>query len=139
MNVAPRNLTFREKIGQLLIVGFRGCHPAECAPAVRDIREHGIGGIVLFDQEMVDGSAGRRNIESPAQVRALLTFLQSHARIPLLTAIDQEGGRVNRLKPAYGFPESISHEELGRLNQPAETFRHAEATAKTLASLGGAA
>ena len=133
---APANLTLREKIGQLLIVGFRGCQPTECAAVVRDIREHGVGGIILFDQEMVDGSAGRRNIESPAQVQALLAFLQSHARIPLLTSIDQEGGRVNRLKPAYGFPESISHEELGRLNQPAETYRHAEAPAKTLAGLG---
>ena len=136
MSLSLDNLSLREKIGQLLNVGFRGCRPDECALAVRDIREHGIGGVVLFDQEMVDGSAGRRNIESPAQVKTLLTFLQSHARIPLLTSIDQEGGRVNRLKPIYGFPESISHEELGRLDQPAETFRHATATAQTLASLG---
>jgi beta-N-acetylhexosaminidase len=130
------NLTLREKIGQLLNVGFRGCRPDECALALRDIREHGIGGVVLFDQEMVDGSAGWRNVESPAQVKALLAFLQSHARIPLLTSIDQEGGRVNRLKPIYGFPESVSHEELGRLDQPAETRRHAAATAQTLAGVG---
>lgn len=129
-------LSLREKIGQLLVVGFRGSRPEECALAVRDVREHGIGGVVLFDQEMVDGSAGRKNIESPAQVRTLLAFLQSHARVPLLTAIDQEGGRVNRLKPVYGFPESISHEELGKLDQPAETHRHAAATAQTLRSVG---
>ncbi|MBL9202394.1 MAG: glycoside hydrolase family 3 protein [Opitutaceae bacterium] len=130
------NLTLREKIGQLLVVGFRGSQPEACAIAARDVREHGIGGVVLFDQEMVDGSAGRKNIESPAQVRTLLAFLQSHARVPLLTAIDQEGGRVNRLKPVYGFPESISHEELGKLDQPAETHRHAAATAQTLRSVG---
>ena len=118
------------------MVGFRGGRPAECDLVVRDIREHHIGGVVLFDQEMADATTKRRNIESPAQVKALLTFLQSHARIPLLTSIDQEGGRVNRLKPAYGFPESISHEELGKLDQPAETFRHAENTAKTLAGVG---
>ncbi len=136
MTPSLHDLSLREKIGQLLNVGFRGCKPAECALAVRDIREHGIGGVILFDQEMVDGSAGRRNIESPAQVKALLTFLQSHARIPLLTSIDQEGGRVNRLKPAYGFPASISHEELGRIDQPTETFRHAAATAQTLVAAG---
>jgi beta-N-acetylhexosaminidase len=136
MNNVSMPSTLREKIGQLLMVGFRGCRPAECELVVRDIREHHIGGVVLFDQEMADPTTKRRNIESPAQVKELLAFLQSHARIPLLTAIDQEGGRVNRLKPVYGFPESISHEELGRLNQPAETYRHAEATAKTLASLG---
>ena len=133
-NSTPPNL--REKLGQLLMVGFRGSRPAECGPILRDLREHRLGGVVLFDQEMADGSAGRRNIESPAQVKELVACLHVAARAPLLVAIDQEGGRVNRLKPSYGFPESISHEALGRLNQPAETLRHAAATAKTLASLG---
>jgi beta-N-acetylhexosaminidase len=85
---------------------------------------------------MADRSLTRRNVESPDQVRELLGYLKAQATIPLLVAIDQEGGRVNRLKPAYGFPVSISHEELGRIGLPAETFRHAEATARTLASLG---
>lgn len=132
--------TLREKIGQLLIIGFRGCTPAECDLIVRDIREHRIGGIILFDQDMTGGTIDTtnrsRNIESPTQVKSLLAHLQAQSRIPLLTAIDQEGGRVNRLKPAYGFPASISHEELGRLDQTAETYRHAAATAHTLASLG---
>lgn len=128
--------TLREKIGQLLIVGFRGRVPDECASIVRDIREHHIGGVILFDQEMADPAIRRRNVESPAQVKALVGFLQAQARVPLLVSIDQEGGRVNRLKPAYGFPASLSHEELGRLNQPAETYRHAAATATTLAGLG---
>ena len=134
----PRSL--REKIGQMLLVGFRGTTPAECGLIVRDIREHRIGGIILFDQDMTGGTIDtanrRRNIESPTQVKSLLAHLQAQSRIPLLTAIDQEGGRVNRLKPAYGFPASISHEELGRLDQTAETYRHAAATAQTLASLG---
>jgi beta-N-acetylhexosaminidase len=134
--VPPSSPSLREKIGQLLNVGFRGCHPEECALAVRDIREHHVGGIILFDQEMADTTTRRRNIESPAQVKTLLAFLQAQARLPLLTSIDQEGGRVNRLKPDYGFPPSISHEELGRLNDPAETYRHAAATAATLASVG---
>jgi beta-N-acetylhexosaminidase len=133
---APAAPSLREKIGQLLVVGFRGCLPSECDLIVRDIREHHVGGIILFDQEMADTSTRRRNVESAAQVRVLNQYLQSHARIPLLVSIDQEGGRVNRLKPVYGFPESTSHEELGRLNQPTETYRHAEVTAKTLATHG---
>ena len=47
-----------------------------------------------------------------------------------------QGGRVNRLKATYGFPESISHEELGVMNDPAKTFAHAEQMAKTLALAG---
>jgi beta-N-acetylhexosaminidase len=133
-------MTLREKIGQLLMVGFRGATPADCSLIVRDIREHGVGGVILFDQDMTStidsGKPGRRNIESPGQVRTLLAHLQGQSRVPLLTSIDQEGGRVNRLKPAYGFPPSISHEELGRMNQLAQTYQHAAATALTLAEVG---
>ena len=70
----------------------------------RAIREQHIGGVILFDQEMAEPSLRRRNIESPQQVRALITYLQAQAAHPLLIAVDQEGGRVNRLKPEYGFP-----------------------------------
>lgn len=134
MPAAPS--TLREKIGQLLNVGFRGCTPAESARIARDLRDLHLGGVILFDQEMADATTHRRNIESPAQVRTLISFLQQQATVPLLVSIDQEGGRVNRLKPVYGFSESISHEELGRLNDPAATYRHAAATAQTLAGLG---
>ena len=133
-------VTLREKIGQLLLVGFRGCTAAECGAVERAIRDHHLGSVILFDQEMaggtIDSGPRRRNIESPAQVRALIAHLQSQAAVPLLVSIDQEGGRVNRLKAEYGFPASVSHEELGRLNQPTETYRHAAAIAQNLAELG---
>ena len=128
--------SLREKIGQMLLVGFRGATPADCPLVVRDIREHHVGGVVLFDQDVADPTRGRRNIHSPAQVRELLAFLQAQSRVPLLTAVDQEGGRVNRLKPDYGFPASVSHEELGRLDDERETHRHAAATAATLKAVG---
>ncbi len=136
MSVVVSGPSLREKIGQLLNVGFRGCHSSEVGAVVRDIREHDVGGVILFDQEMVEGSAGKRNVESPEQVKALIAHLQAQAKVPLLVSVDQEGGRVNRLKPAYGFPASISHEELGKLGHVGETYRHAEATARTLRSVG---
>jgi beta-N-acetylhexosaminidase len=130
----------REKIGQMLLLGFRGSRPADCDPIVRDLREHHVGSVILFDQDMTGGSIdtarARRNIESPAQVKELVAHLQAQAPLPLLVSIDQEGGRVNRLKPEYGFPESTSHEELGRLDRLDETARHAGTIARTLASLG---
>src|SRR5258708_31621958 len=55
--------TLREKIGQLLLVGFRGAVPAECDVIVRDIREHHVGSVILFDQDMTgplrQGSGGQ--------------------------------------------------------------------------------
>jgi beta-N-acetylhexosaminidase len=140
MSAARFPSTLREKIGQLLLLGFKGRSAADTALIVRDLREHAIGSVILFDLDMtgtIDGGApGKRNIESPAQVKELVAHLQSHARVPLLVSIDQEGGRVNRLKPAYGFPESISHEELGARDDVAFTRAQSEATARTLAALG---
>lgn len=132
--------TRREKIGQLLLLGFKGRSAADTAPIVRDLREHAIGSVILFDVDLTgtvdSGQPGSRNITSPAQVRELVAHLQSHARTPLLVAVDQEGGRVNRLKPAYGFPASLSHEELGARDDVAFTRAQAAATAGTLASVG---
>lgn len=126
----------RDQLGQLLLVGFRGARLEECGPILRDLRQHRIGGVILFDQEMVDPSTRRRNVESPAQLQALVAGLRAAADRPLLVAIDQEGGRVNRLKPDYGFPPSVSHEELGRRDDPDHTYREAEQTARTLAAAG---
>ena len=123
-------------IGQMLLVGFRGTTIAPDDAIARDLREHHLGGVILFDQEMADTSRRVRNIQSPEQVRALTNSLRQCTPGPLWIAIDQEGGRVNRLKPEYGFPESISHEELGARNDPGQTFAHAEKTAGTLANVG---
>jgi beta-N-acetylhexosaminidase len=124
------------QIGQMLLVGFRGLEVAEGDPVARDVRECHLGGVVLFDQEMADGTGRERNVRSPDQVAALTARLQSMAAIPLLAAIDQEGGRVNRLKAAYGFPETLSQEELGLRDDPGFTRRHAAMIATTLKAAG---
>jgi beta-N-acetylhexosaminidase len=125
-----------EKIGQMLLIGFRGCEIRSTDPIARDIAERNLGGVVLFDQEMSDTTLRLRNIKSVDQVRALTGSLQQRAGTPLIIAIDQEGGRVNRLKADYGFPPSISHEELGAINDPQQTFAQAEITARTLVEVG---
>jgi len=128
--------TLREKIGQMLLVGFRGCEISDGDPIARELESARVGATILFDQEMADPSRPLRNIHSPEQVRALTQSLQSRSGTPLLIAIDQEGGRVNRLKPEYGFPATFSHAELGTSNDPARTFAEAEKIAKTLADVG---
>jgi beta-N-acetylhexosaminidase len=77
--------------GQLLFVGFAGTHvPPDLTVRIREGR---IGGVVLF----------RRNIEDPAQLRALTAELCRLAPpdAPLIIAIDQEGGRVQRLRAPW--------------------------------------
>ena len=124
-----------ERLGQMLMVGFRGTRLANDHFILRDLREHHLGGVILFDYDLESRTHGR-NIASPQQLRELTGHLRREARKPLLIAIDQEGGRVNRLSPRYGFPATLSHEELGRLDDPAETTRHAAAQARTLREAG---
>ena len=44
-----------------------------------------------------------RNIESPAQVRALTDHMRQ-VRPDILIAVDQEGGRVQRLRQGFKLP-----------------------------------
>lgn len=132
----PSQPDLRMKIGQMLLAGFRGYEISDQHPIARDLAEGNLGGVILFDQEMAGPARTGRNIRSPGQVRRLVKSLQRRARTPLWIAIDQEGGRVNRLKPAYGFPATLSQQELGTINRPEQTFAHAEKIALTLRELG---
>lgn len=133
--VEDADVSLDVKIGQMLMVGFRGLEVDEHHPIVRDIRERHLGGTVLFDYDVTLQSPVR-NIQSPEQVHALVAELQSFASIPLLIAVDYEGGRICRLKEKFGFPPTVSHQYLGTLDNATVTHRHAGAMAQTLAGLG---
>ena len=87
------------KIGQMILIGFP---KAEVDKTVlEEIRQGKVGSIILFE----------KNIPAKNSFHALkkITWTyQQAAPIPLLIAIDQEGGRVNRLKEKYGFPRSVT-------------------------------
>ena len=128
----PESLSF--KIGQMLMIGFRGSSVAEAPEIAEDIAERHIGGVVLFDYD-VPSKSPSRNISSPEQLSQLTQELQKLSAIPLFIAIDQEGGKVSRLKPARGFPVSMSAEHLGLLNNPDSTSAAAGETARTLKAM----
>lgn len=83
------SLTLEQKVGQLLMCGF----DAKVADThiTEMIRDYHIGGVIVF----------KRNIESPGQLKALHTELQKinypANPLPLMIAIDQEGGTVARI------------------------------------------
>src|SRR6266480_1138005 len=62
----------------------------------------GVSSVILF----------ARNIETPLQVAQLCGELKSRSSKPLLTCIDQEGGRVRRLRD--GFTHVPSMRALGQ-------------------------
>jgi beta-N-acetylhexosaminidase len=76
------------------MAGFEG---HEVSPDIRAlIRDYGVGHVILF----------ARNVAEPAQVAGLVRELQEVARaaghdLPLFVAVDQEGGRVARLREPW--------------------------------------
>ncbi|MBL7016127.1 MAG: glycoside hydrolase family 3 [Kiritimatiellales bacterium] len=127
--------SLKEKAGQLVMAGFRGESVDEKSPVVRDIRKFNLGGVILFDVDVALGEPSR-NIRSPEQLARLTCALQSAARVPLLIAIDQEGGRVDRLKPELGFPETSSLRELGEIDEVAFTYEKSLRLAGALNAAG---
>jgi len=107
------SLSLEEKIGQMLLVGFRGYSVDPDSQIARDIAAGRVGGVILFDRDVALGTS-ERNIRDPAQVRALTASLQGYAgAIPIFVAVDQEGGAVCRLKESSGFPPTVSARSLG--------------------------
>ncbi len=129
------SVSLEEKIGQLLLVGFRGMTLEDTSAIIRQIRAGKVGGVVLYDYDVVLKKFDR-NIESPTQVKALINQLQSAAKTPLWVSIDQEGGKVLRLKPGYGFPDVPSAQYLGAINDLDTTTKYAEINSQNLADLG---
>ena len=116
------------KIGQMLLIGFP---KAEVDPLVlEEVKAGKVGGIILFEKNVPKSSA------SFAALKKITWTYQKAANIPLLMCIDQEGGKVNRLKDKYGFTRSITAQEMGKALTLDSVRFYAESTAATLAGLG---
>lgn len=113
----------RRQIGQLLIAGFNG---PQIPPELRSLsKEFGLGGVILF----------ARNVVEPDQVSELAyDAVRMTPGLPLWVSIDQEGGRVARLKaPFTEWPPMIT---LGRSGDTALAERFARALAAELKAVG---
>jgi beta-N-acetylhexosaminidase len=114
---------FRRHAGQLAIAGFAGhAIPADLRLLAR---EFDLGGIILF----------ARNVESPEQVAEVAREAQELAHeLPLWVSVDQEGGRVARLKaPFTVWPPMAT---LGRSGDERLVERFARALAAELGAVG---
>jgi beta-N-acetylhexosaminidase len=110
--------------GQLLSVGFEGTEaPADLQARIAASE---VGGVMLF----------KPNVSTPGQVAALVGALRASAPAdaPLLVAVDQEGGIVQRLRsPLTEWPEMLS---VGSAGDPARTQAVGRALGEELAALG---
>jgi len=113
----------RRQIGQLVIAGFDGhTVPADLKALAR---EFDLGGVILF----------ARNVATPDQVADLAAECRSLARdLPLWVSVDQEGGRVARLRRP--FTEWPPMSTLGRSGDDRLAERFARALARELLAVG---
>ncbi|HGF0854375.1 TPA: glycoside hydrolase family 3 protein, partial [Legionella pneumophila] len=73
--VCASEVSLRDKIGQMLILGFQGKVVDEKSPIAQAIEKNNIGGVILFDFNQ-QSQTFDKNIESPEQVNRLNSQLQ---------------------------------------------------------------
>ncbi len=86
-------LTLEQKVAQLFLVYHS---PAEF------MAQHGFGGSLVMESMVLDASALEESLRQADRLCA----------VPLLVAMDQEGGEINRMRPLHGFEEVASAEEM---------------------------
>lgn len=130
----------RRMAANVLMVGFRG-DSVTADNAVRDyVGRLGVGGVILFDVDLTGSrEPGSRNITSRERLARLTADLQSLTRAGegrLLIAVDQEGGKVQRLKARYGYTTLPSARRLGLTGSVDSTRHYAAISAAELAESG---
>jgi beta-N-acetylhexosaminidase len=131
-----KSVSLQQMVGQMIIAGFKGKKVHKTSDIHHWIKSYNIGGVLLYDLEMTQEPPGKRNIESPEQVKQLTQRLQHESQFPLFIAVDQEGGIVNRLTSEYGFPDFPSWQKIGEKNNFNDTKLFASSIANTLHNCG---
>ena len=85
-------MTLEERVGQLFLIR---CNQAS---ALEDISAYRPGGLVLFGVDFEN--------QTPETMHRLLADYQLASKIPLLLAVDEEGGTVNRISRYSAFRSS---------------------------------
>lgn len=116
-------------IGQMLMVGFTGLSPEDpwVQKLVGQIKSGKVGGVLFLSQ----------NIASPQQLAPLTAELRRASDdLPVLLAVDQEGGIVQRLAREKGFAEYPTAGQVGKSNDPLTAYATYQNLAQELAKYG---
>lgn len=125
--------SIEQKAASLLIVGVDGQSLAPNNHIIADIRDKGVAGIILFGHNVAKADV----CESPReQLTQFVSDLKAIRKEPLLIAIDQEGGYVNRLKEVSGFRPMLSHFDVAESGDAEYIRQEAALIASEVASVG---
>ncbi|MBI9067404.1 MAG: glycoside hydrolase family 3 protein [Salinivirgaceae bacterium] len=132
---AQKEPDLKEKIGQMIMLGFSDTLVSDESSIVKDIQNYNIGGVIIYEYDAVK-KARPRNITSIHQLKKLTIQLQSYSKTPLFIGIDEEGGSVSRLKERYGFKPTKSAQNLGEIDNVDSTRFYAERIANSCKMVG---
>ncbi len=105
------------KIGQMVMIGIGSIDQYDSTDQlVRYLEQGYVGGIVLYEKNIY-----RRDPKNA--LKNLVFNYQKKSAVPLFISIDEEGGRVNRLKTKYGFLPTLSAEKMARFDD-LDSVRH---------------
>jgi beta-N-acetylhexosaminidase len=124
INLIVQHMTLDQKLGQMMIVQFVG--PNFSLDISTMISQYHVGAVLLF--------TANNNIADKAQLKGLIQQMQSNSSIPMIAAIDQEGGTVDRLKTLDGPRPPVA--DIGATNDTAKAMAAGIRDAQDLASYG---
>lgn len=95
-------MSLEEKVGQMFFIRFPGVKgdPYTPALAIEAVETYHVGGFVLFKDDF--------HVKSDTDVIDKLDAVQQSSKIPLLMAVDEEGGYVNRVSPYFRDTEFLA-------------------------------
>jgi beta-N-acetylhexosaminidase len=99
-------IQLEHEIGQMLMVGIRGTQldMELMAQTQQQVSDGEIGGIIFF----------KHNIKNKSQLKNFINEIQNLSpTLPLFMAVDEEGGKVRRLRKSQGFNEFPSAAYVG--------------------------
>ncbi|MBR3133775.1 MAG: hypothetical protein IKG42_06990 [Clostridia bacterium] len=85
-------LDFNEKVGQLFLIGIEGTDITDKAREM--IENYKIGGVILY-------SRNYKSYDDMLKMINKIKEINRNNKVPLFIAIDQEGGRVNRMPKEF--------------------------------------
>ncbi len=127
IDLVVQNMTLDQKLGQMMIVQFLG--PTYSLDISTMISQYHVGAVLLFTVN--------NNIADKVQLKGLIQQMQSNSSkssVPLVVAIDQEGGTVDRLKALDGPRPPAA--DIGATNDPGKAMAEGMRDAQDLASYG---
>ena len=125
INIDVNDLTLEEKIGQMFIIGMEGTTIND--RIITMIQKYKVGGIILYRKNFSD-------YDSLLSLINKLKKLNSNNKIPLFIAIDQEGGRVNRMPREFNNLKTAT--DLANLDDLNILARAGRVTGKMLRESG---